>query len=242
MPALDPSSKGLDSQSVQSDQSTQTLGTSLKDSSHLKCKCSDPNPGTASAVGKALTAFSRLLTRQPCKTKPAQTNLVGQVSFLPGTSHLLTPPILLPAPGTANTVEEALIIAAEIGKYPIIIRPAFTLGGTGGGIAYNIDELKEIVTGGLDASMTSQVWTGNTSLLLPSWGLYSSKRELCCRLAMSSDAFRLGEQMSTYAASQCSATAESLALQILCVAWLLDSSDECRHSLFACTHRCSASM
>ncbi|MEW5307481.1 MAG: hypothetical protein WDW36_009875 [Sanguina aurantia] len=59
--------------------------------------------------------------------------------------------------GTASTVEEALLIAADIGKYPIIIRPAFTLGGTGGGIAYNIDELKEIVTGGLDASMTSQV-------------------------------------------------------------------------------------
>ncbi|GLI71204.1 hypothetical protein VaNZ11_016323 [Volvox africanus] len=58
---------------------------------------------------------------------------------------------------TATTLEEALTIAADIGKYPIIVRPAFTLGGTGGGIAYNIDELKEIVTGGLTASMTSQV-------------------------------------------------------------------------------------
>lgn len=59
---------------------------------------------------------------------------------------------------TANTVEEALEIADNlIGKYPIIIRPAFTLGGTGGGIAYNQDELVEIVTGGLDASMTNQV-------------------------------------------------------------------------------------
>lgn len=58
---------------------------------------------------------------------------------------------------TATTLEEALTIAGEIGKYPIIIRPAFTLGGTGGGIAYNIDEFKEIVSGGLQASMTSQV-------------------------------------------------------------------------------------
>ncbi|NJR41279.1 MAG: hypothetical protein HC767_00120 [Akkermansiaceae bacterium] len=59
---------------------------------------------------------------------------------------------------TANTVAEALEIAENlIGKYPIIIRPAFTLGGTGGGIAYNQDELVEIVTGGLDASMTNQV-------------------------------------------------------------------------------------
>lgn len=63
-------------------------------------------------------------------------------------------------------MEEALLIAADIGKYPIIIRPAFTLGGTGGGIAYNIDELKEIVTGGLDASMTNQV--------CPRWELLSS--------------------------------------------------------------------
>ncbi len=63
---------------------------------------------------------------------------------------------------TATTLEEALTIAADIGKYPIIIRPAFTLGGTGGGIAYNIDELKEIVSGGLQASMTSQVRVGRS--------------------------------------------------------------------------------
>ena len=59
---------------------------------------------------------------------------------------------------TANTLEEAQDIAANIiGKFPIIIRPAFTLGGTGGGIAYNQEELVEIVTSGLDASMTNQV-------------------------------------------------------------------------------------
>ncbi len=58
------------------------------------------------------------------------------------------------ASATANTLEEALVIAADIGKYPIIIRPAFTLGGTGGGIAYNIDELKEIVSGGLQVGGT----------------------------------------------------------------------------------------
>lgn len=44
-----------------------------------------------------------------------------------------------------------------IGNFPIIIRPAFTLGGTGGGIAYNMDEFKEIVKRGIDASMTNQV-------------------------------------------------------------------------------------
>ena len=59
---------------------------------------------------------------------------------------------------TAETLEEAKTIATElIGNFPIIIRPAFTLGGTGGGIAYNWDELETIVTTGLDASMTNQV-------------------------------------------------------------------------------------
>jgi len=59
--------------------------------------------------------------------------------------------------GTASTLDEALAIAAEIGKFPLIIRPAFTLGGTGGGIAYNMDEFKAQVQVGLDASMTKQV-------------------------------------------------------------------------------------
>lgn len=58
---------------------------------------------------------------------------------------------------TANTLEEARDIALNIiGGFPIIIRPAYTLGGTGGGIAYNQDEFERIVTGGLDASMTGQ--------------------------------------------------------------------------------------
>jgi hypothetical protein len=47
-----------------------------------------------------------------------------------------------PPSGTASSVEEALAIAAEIGRFPLIIRPAFTLGGTGGGISYNLEEFK----------------------------------------------------------------------------------------------------
>ena len=42
----------------------------------------------------------------------------------------------------ATTMEECLSAAEYIGKFPMIIRPAFTLGGTGGGIAYNMDEFK----------------------------------------------------------------------------------------------------
>ena len=48
-------------------------------------------------------------------------------------------------------------VAAEIGSFPLIIRPAFTLGGSGGGIAYNREELETIVERGLDLSPVSEV-------------------------------------------------------------------------------------
>jgi carbamoyl-phosphate synthase large subunit len=57
----------------------------------------------------------------------------------------------------ANNMEEAMKAHETIGQFPLIIRPAFTLGGTGGGIAYNMDEFLTICKSGLDASMTSQV-------------------------------------------------------------------------------------
>lgn len=59
--------------------------------------------------------------------------------------------------GIANTLEEAEQIAIDIGSYPLIIRPAFTLGGTGGGIAYNQEEFGSVVQLGLDASPVSQI-------------------------------------------------------------------------------------
>ncbi len=62
----------------------------------------------------------------------------------------------VPKSDIANDVSEALAIADEIG-YPVIVRPAFTLGGTGGGIAYNREELKEIAARGLKMSMINQV-------------------------------------------------------------------------------------
>lgn len=63
----------------------------------------------------------------------------------------------LPVSGSAHSMEEARVIAAKIGKYPLIIRPGFTLGGTGGGIAHNEQEFEEIVARGLAASMNSEV-------------------------------------------------------------------------------------
>jgi carbamoyl-phosphate synthase large subunit len=56
----------------------------------------------------------------------------------------------------AHSLEEALAALDSVGL-PAIIRPSFTLGGTGGGIAYNRDEFLQIVTGGLDASPTTEV-------------------------------------------------------------------------------------
>ena len=63
----------------------------------------------------------------------------------------------VPISGTAHTLEEARQIAERIGRFPLIIRPAFTLGGTGGGIGYNRDEFEEIAKRGLELSPVSEV-------------------------------------------------------------------------------------
>ncbi|CAI9105189.1 OLC1v1004060C1 [Oldenlandia corymbosa var. corymbosa] len=62
-----------------------------------------------------------------------------------------------PPSGIGTTLEECFEIANSIGEFPLIIRPAFTLGGTGGGIAYNREEFEAICKSGLAASLTSQV-------------------------------------------------------------------------------------
>ena len=59
--------------------------------------------------------------------------------------------------GLAETLEESREIGQQIGTYPLIIRPAYTMGGTGGGIAYNQKEFEEIAQTGLDASPVSQI-------------------------------------------------------------------------------------
>lgn len=59
--------------------------------------------------------------------------------------------------GTASTLAEAKAIAERIGSYPLIIRPAFTMGGTGGGISYNKEEFEIMSQVGIDASPVSQI-------------------------------------------------------------------------------------
>ncbi len=55
----------------------------------------------------------------------------------------------------ATTVEQALEIATRLG-YPVVVRPAYTMGGAGGGLVYNVDELKTIVSRGLQASLVHE--------------------------------------------------------------------------------------
>jgi len=63
----------------------------------------------------------------------------------------------VPLSGTAHDLAEARTVADRIGRFPVIIRPAFTLGGTGGGIAYNRDEFEEIAKRGLDLSPVAEI-------------------------------------------------------------------------------------
>ncbi|MBQ1450864.1 MAG: carbamoyl-phosphate synthase large subunit, partial [Eggerthellaceae bacterium] len=56
----------------------------------------------------------------------------------------------------SHTVEEAVVIADELG-YPCVLRPAYTMGGTGGGLVYNVEELRTVVARGLAASPVTEV-------------------------------------------------------------------------------------
>src|SRR5688500_6241124 len=62
----------------------------------------------------------------------------------------------VPKSGVARTLEEALAIVDDVG-FPAIIRPSFTLGGVGGGIAYNVEEFRELAGRGLDLSPVHEI-------------------------------------------------------------------------------------
>ncbi len=62
----------------------------------------------------------------------------------------------MPRSQTVNTVEDAEKVAEKLG-YPVVIRPAYTMGGTGGGLVYNIEDLRTIAARGLSASLVHQI-------------------------------------------------------------------------------------
>ncbi len=62
----------------------------------------------------------------------------------------------MPKSAPAFNVEEAEKVASELG-YPVVIRPAYTMGGTGGGLVYNVEELRTVASRGLSASMVGQI-------------------------------------------------------------------------------------
>jgi len=64
--------------------------------------------------------------------------------------------IEMPKSRAVNSVEDAKKVAEELG-YPVVLRPAYTMGGTGGGLVYNVEELQTIAARGLSASLVSQV-------------------------------------------------------------------------------------
>jgi carbamoyl-phosphate synthase large subunit len=70
----------------------------------------------------------------------------------------------VPRSDFARTLEEARLVADQIGSFPLILRPSFTMGGTGGGIAYNREEFDQMIVLGLDASPTSQVLIEESAL------------------------------------------------------------------------------
>jgi carbamoyl-phosphate synthase large subunit len=63
----------------------------------------------------------------------------------------------VPISGTAHNLEESRLVAEKIGRFPLIIRPAYTLGGTGGGIAYNREEFEVMARRGIELSPVSEI-------------------------------------------------------------------------------------
>jgi len=71
--------------------------------------------------------------------------------------------LAVPKSGFARSLDDVFAVSAGIG-FPIIVRPSFTLGGTGSGVAYNREELAEIAKGGLDASLIHEVMLEQSAL------------------------------------------------------------------------------
>ena len=76
-----------------------------------------------------------------------------RIAFKETMNHL---GIEMPESEAVYTAEDAEKVAAELG-YPVVVRPAYTMGGTGGGLVYNVEELRIVVSRGIAASLIGQV-------------------------------------------------------------------------------------
>jgi carbamoyl-phosphate synthase large subunit len=109
----------------------------------LNCACALHDQGTLRELGVKMIGANREAIRRG-EDREVFRNIVEGLG------------LRQPKSRTVTTLEDAKSFVQEIGL-PAIIRPAFTLGGTGGGIAYNMEEVEEIVRRGIAASMIGQV-------------------------------------------------------------------------------------
>jgi carbamoyl-phosphate synthase large subunit len=82
----------------------------------------------------------------------------------------------MPRSSAVTTIEAAEKVAADLG-FPVVIRPAYTMGGTGGGLVYNLDELRTIAARGIAASMVGQILVEESVL-----GWEELGRICCCKI------------------------------------------------------------
>lgn len=118
-----------------------------------------PTLGGQTALNTAMSLFkSGVLDRENVRMIGANADAIDKgEDRLRFKEAMLKIGLDVPLSGVAHTLNECRDVARMIGTYPLIIRPAFTLGGTGGGIAYNVDEFEEICGRGLDLSPVSEV-------------------------------------------------------------------------------------
>jgi len=117
-----------------------------------------PNLGGQTALNLCLElAKSGILDRYGVKVIGVQIDAIergeDRIAFKETMKRL---GIEMPRSKAAYSVEEAEKIAGELG-YPVVIRPAYTMGGTGGGLVYNAEELRTIANRGISASMVGQI-------------------------------------------------------------------------------------
>jgi len=117
-----------------------------------------PTMGGQTALNTALKLDAAgVLTKYGCELIGAKAEVIDKaedrLKFRDAMSKI---GIESPKSAIAHSMEEARAALDQVGL-PCVIRPSFTLGGTGGGIAYNREEFEQIVASGLDASMTTEV-------------------------------------------------------------------------------------